>query len=416
MYWPLTTSSALAAPVPLFDGKTLEGWEIRKGEEVWWSVQDGCITGGSMEKKVPHNTFLASNKRYANFELKFKVRLVKGDGFMNSGIQVRSIRVADGNNPEMSGYQVDAGINWWGKIYDESRRNKVIAEPVDPEALAKVVKDWDWNEYVIRCEGPRIRSWINGQAALDFVEKDPNIPLEGRIGFQAHGGGRFLVQFKDVTIEELPATPGAERWPPKGPQRPEDQKAYFNLPEGFEAELVASEEQGVGKPITVAWDAQGRMWTMTAYEYPVDANESKVEAEALYARGGKDKVLVFDNPNGPGPHTPRVFAEGLGHSARHVAGGERGAGAVWVGDPLLRGQERGREGRWVQDRAGWLWDSGFPPLPAPIRAGPGGVGLSRARIVQPLDREASGRTGLCRWRQGEAFPPVQAGPFPDRWK
>jgi putative membrane-bound dehydrogenase-like protein len=53
------------------------------------------------------------------------------------------------------------------------------------------------------------------------------------------------------------------------------------------------------------------MWTMTAVEYPVDANENQALAEALYARGGKDKVLIFDNPTAPGPHTPRVFAEGL---------------------------------------------------------------------------------------------------------
>ncbi|NNC88061.1 MAG: DUF1080 domain-containing protein [Akkermansiaceae bacterium] len=311
LLFPFLAASLAAEPVSLFDGKTLNGWEVRKGEEAWWSVQDGALTGGSMEKKVPHNTFLASEKRYANFELKFKVRLVKGEGFMNSGIQVRSIRVKGGKSHEMSGYQVDAGINWWGKIYDESRRNKVIAEPVDPAALAKVVKDWDWNDYVIRCEGPRIRSWINGVAALDFTEKDPNIPLEGLIGFQAHGGGKFFVQFKDITIEELPPTPGAKRWPPTGPQTPAQEQSFFRVPEGFEVELVASEEQGVGKPITVAWDAKGRLWTMTAYEYPVDANESRPKAEALYARGGSDKVLVIDEPNGPGPHTPRVFAEGL---------------------------------------------------------------------------------------------------------
>lgn len=50
---------------------------------------------------------------------------------------------------------------------------------------------------------------------------------------------------------------------------------------------------------------------MTALEYPVDANENEAAAEALFQRGGRDKVLVFDEPWKPGPHTPRVFAEGL---------------------------------------------------------------------------------------------------------
>jgi putative membrane-bound dehydrogenase-like protein len=314
----LTACGALAAlaaqaatPVSLFDGKSLEGWEVRAGEEAWWSIRDGALTGGSLETKVPHNTFLVSRERYANFELRFRVRLVKGAGFMNSGIQVRSIRVGGKKAHEMSGYQVDAGIGWWGKLYDESRRNKVIAGPVDPEALAGAVHDWDWNACVIRCEGPRIRSWINGVPAVDFTEQNPDIPLEGKIGLQAHGGGKFLVQFKDITIEELPATPGAKQWPPQGPQSADRARSFFTVPEGFEVELVASEEHGVGKPITVAWDTAGRMWTMTALEYPVDANESRAQAEALYREGGRDSVLVFDEPNAAGPQRPRVFADGL---------------------------------------------------------------------------------------------------------
>ena len=298
----------------LFDGKTLTGWDVRKGEEQWWTTRDGMIIGGSMKKKVPHNTFLSTKKSYENFELEFDIKLAKGSGFMNSGIQVRSIRIP--NNSEMKGYQVDAGIGWWGKIYDESRRNKVIAEPVNPEALKKVAKDWDWNHYRIVCDGPHIKSWINGVAALDYTERTPGIPQNGLIGFQAHGGGIFEVQIKNITIKELDPTPGALHWntPAKaktGPLSPEEQKASFQLAPGFTAELVASEEQGVVKPITVSWDAAGRMWTTTATEYPVDANESKAAAEELFRRGGRDKALVFDNPHGPGPHTPSVFADGL---------------------------------------------------------------------------------------------------------
>lgn len=290
-----------AAPLALFDGKSLDGWEVPAAEGKFWKVRDGMITGGSMEEKVPKNTFLATKKSYSDFELTFKVRMTKGEGFANSGIQVRSTR--DGS--EMSGYQVDAGIGYWGTIWDEHRRNRKVAEPVDAKALAEVVKDWDWNEYRILCEGPRIRTWINGVLAIDFVEKDPAIPLQGFIGLQAHSGGTFLVDFKDIAVTEL-KEPQKE-----SPLAPEDQRQSFTVPDGYEIDLVASEEQGVGKPITVTWDASGRMWTMTAYEYPVDANENMAQAEALYARGGKDKVLVFDNPYGPGPHTPREFTGGL---------------------------------------------------------------------------------------------------------
>jgi len=196
-----------------FDGKSLDGWNVQQGEEKWWRVNDGMIEGGSLEEKVPHNTFITLPKSYQNFEFMIKMRIIagEGEGFRNSGIQIRSQRLPD--HHEMMGYQVDAGIGWWGKIYDESRRREVIAEPIDELALKKVVHDWDeWNAYRILCEGGRIRNWINGVAALDYTEQDPTIPLEGLIGMQAHSGGKFVVQFKDISIKELPPTVGAPTW------------------------------------------------------------------------------------------------------------------------------------------------------------------------------------------------------------
>ena len=98
---------------------------------------------------------------------------------------------------------------------------------------------------------------------------------------------------------------------------PEEQRATFVVPEGFEIELVAAETEGGGKFITVTWDARMRLWTMTALEYPVDGNEQKSTSDALFARGGRDRVLVYDSPYGvpePGKaaaSSPRVFADGL---------------------------------------------------------------------------------------------------------
>lgn len=304
----LLLTCAQAERVSLFDGETLGGWEVRPGEEKWWSVQDGVITGGSLEERVPINTYLSSRESYQNFDLTFKLRMVQGEGFANSGMQVRSAREKGSG---MTGYQVDAGVGYWGDLYDEHRRNRKIATAADPAALQEAVKDWDWNEYRILCEGPRIRSWINGVATFDFTETVDGTPLDGVFGLQAHSGGKFLVQMKDVSIEVLPPTPGAASWKDGEARTPDEQQKTFRMPDGYEIELVASEEQGVGKPITVAWDHSGRMWTMTAYEYPVDANENAAAAEALFATGGEDQVLVFDTPWEAGPQTPRVFAEGL---------------------------------------------------------------------------------------------------------
>jgi hypothetical protein len=55
-------------------------------------------------------------------------------------------------------------------------------------------------------------TWINGVATIDYTEADPTIPIEGLVGMQAHGGGKFVVQFKDISMRELPPTEGATTW------------------------------------------------------------------------------------------------------------------------------------------------------------------------------------------------------------
>jgi putative membrane-bound dehydrogenase-like protein len=320
-----------AAPVPIFDGKSLAGWE---GDAAWWRVEDGEIRGGSSTVKVPKNFFLATEKSYQNFDLRVKLRLT-GTGFVNSGIQMRSVRVP--NSSEMSGYQVDYGKGWYGKIYDESRRNKVIAESKDAAAILAAVKEGEWNEYRILAEGNRIRSWINGVPALDYLETEPNIAADGKIAIQIHSGGMAVIQAKDITIEELPPTPGALTWDKVKPaaKKPapakaaaprkdtsyndvqgvrrtaEEQQKLFKLPEGFEIELFAKESADFGKFIMLIFDQQGRAWSSTALEYPVDANENPAAAEALYKSKARDKVVVFDQPFEPGVRQPRAFADGL---------------------------------------------------------------------------------------------------------
>ncbi|MCC7338263.1 MAG: DUF1080 domain-containing protein [Pirellulaceae bacterium] len=300
----------------LFDGKTLNGWQTIDADKQWWAVTDNLITGGSLETTVPHNTFLATQESFANFELTLKIRIRGAGGFINSGVQMRSVRVPDSS--EMSGYQVDAGDDWWGKLYDESRRNKVIAEAANLGAVNSSIHKDEWNEYRILAEGPRIRSWINGVPAIDYTESDPNIPLDGHIGIQVHGGGKAMVQVKDVTIKRLPATEAAMTWEKlrsaKSPDEPwtaAEERLGFRVPDGFEVELVAEESEGVGKFVAAMFDSAGRLWTMTALEYPVDANENAEASRQLFATGGVDKILVIDKPFGKQVSKPRVFAEGL---------------------------------------------------------------------------------------------------------
>ncbi len=189
----------LTKSTPLFDGRTFRGWEGDTTNE--WRVEGGALVGGSLNKMVSHNDFLCTTRSYANFELTLRWKLV-GTGFVNAGVQLRSQRLT---NPayEMTGYQADLGQGYWGSLYDESRRNKTLAQP-DSSLITRILRLNDWNEYRIRCEGPRIRIWLNGQPTVDYVETDPAIPQSGLIGLQIHGGGKAEASYKAIVLNELP--------------------------------------------------------------------------------------------------------------------------------------------------------------------------------------------------------------------
>ncbi len=195
---PTLLLCVLSAPVTLFDGKTLAGWD---GEtKKTWRVEDGAIVGGSLDETVPRNEFLCTTKAYGDFELKLTFKLLGDKDKANAGVQFRTKRIP--KHHEVIGYQADIGQGYWGALYDESRRNKVLAGP-DKKVLADIVKHGDWNEYKIRCEGPRIRLWLNGTLTVDYTEKDDKVERTGIIGLQVHGGAKAKVLYKAITIEEL---------------------------------------------------------------------------------------------------------------------------------------------------------------------------------------------------------------------
>jgi len=181
--------------VALFDGKTFAGWE---GSQEVFRIEDGAIVGGTLAAKVAHNEFLCTLASYDDFELRLQFRLLGEDA--NAGVQIRSQRVPD--HHEVSGYQADMGQQYWGCLYDESRRNKVLACP-EPAKIAAVVRTGEWNDYIIRCEGKRIQLWVNGVQTVDYTEPDDTIPQTGIIGLQIHGGPPSEAWYRNIRIKSL---------------------------------------------------------------------------------------------------------------------------------------------------------------------------------------------------------------------
>ncbi len=179
----------------LFDGKTLDGWD---GDANVFRVEDGSIIGGQLKDKIPHNYFLSTKEEYGDFELRLEFKLIGAD--TNAGVQLRSKRIPD--HHEMIGYQADLGQNYWGALYDESRRKKVLVAPTQEE-LAKILKLGEWNDYQILCEGRRIQLWINDFQTVDYTEEDEAIEQSGLIAVQIHGGGPSEAHYRNIRIRRI---------------------------------------------------------------------------------------------------------------------------------------------------------------------------------------------------------------------
>ncbi len=177
---------------PLFNGKDFSGW-IEPADRDLFLVEDGEIVGRTTSREqLKKNEFLVTEKKYGDFVLKSKIKLING----NSGIQIRSIRSEDGT---VAGPQADVADGYWGLLYEEKERG--ILERYPEEEVAKIVKEDDWNEYIITFKGNHLVIELNGTKVID--RKDPEFRDDGVIGLQLHVGPPMEVRFKDIMIKPL---------------------------------------------------------------------------------------------------------------------------------------------------------------------------------------------------------------------
>ncbi len=89
---------------------------------------------------------------------------------------------------------------------------------------------------------------------------------------------------------------------PTGPRLPAAERAGFKLPEGFEAQLVASEPT-INKPMNISFDDRGRLWVTSTVEYPFPAPDSVKP---------RDRVIILEDfgPDGLARKST-TFADGL---------------------------------------------------------------------------------------------------------
>ena len=199
--FPETEPDDAAGFVPIFDGKTLEGWD---GDLTFWRAENGAIVGETTaEKVVKVNNFLIwRGGKVKDFELKVEFRL----SGTNSGIQYRSVELPAIGKWVLKGYQADLDFTegFVGNIHDERGRSpsgeghvilsprgqatrivdgpkyKVLGKIGDPTLLRGVMNVNGWNRYHIIARGPVILQFLNSQLMSVAIDEDSKHAVAGR--------------------------------------------------------------------------------------------------------------------------------------------------------------------------------------------------------------------------------------------
>ncbi len=197
----------------LFDGQTLNGWVQRNGFATY-RVEDGAIVGRTAAGSP--NSFLCTATHFGNFELEFEVKVDDG---LNSGVMIRSSQktaaTGEGRNSAIGrvwGPQVEIESSGpdgaeSGYVYGEATGRGWLT-PQERLVPHKAVRDGEWNTFRVVADGPRIRTWINGEAIEDLTDEQAYAAHGGGfIGLQVHGirpgSGPFEVSWRNIRIRPL---------------------------------------------------------------------------------------------------------------------------------------------------------------------------------------------------------------------
>jgi hypothetical protein len=195
---------------PLFDGKTLEGWDVR-GPADGVEVVDGMIriTGGDGE--------LRTKSDWRDFELLADFQL---SPLCNSGIFLRAERTDA--NPAYSGCEVQILDDYgWeaatGHALEPWQFTGSLYGSVPPQVHGALKLAPEWNTYQILFHGAELRTKLNGKLLYDV--DTTTVPVQpdtrpftqraktGFIGLQRHGaakeGERIFVAYRNLFVRKL---------------------------------------------------------------------------------------------------------------------------------------------------------------------------------------------------------------------
>jgi len=198
--------------IRLFDGESLDGWRHSTLGKATYEVVDGVIRGETKEGSP--NTFLISEKEFGDFVLEFDVKV---HDKLNSGVQIRSrektkedIEGSKGPLDRFFGPQVEieSTPGQSGYIYGEATGRGWLSPEPQEGAAHRHIKNGEWNHYRVVAKGPRIQTFVNGNAVADLTHEEIyETHPKGHIGLQVHGikkgAGPYDVHWKNIRIKKL---------------------------------------------------------------------------------------------------------------------------------------------------------------------------------------------------------------------
>lgn len=189
--WALAGPAAGAEEVvSLFNGKDLSGWKAPE-PNAHWKVEDGILIGENDPKLK--GSILWTEKIFTDFELALEFRFT---GTVDSGVFLRTTK-----------QQVQIGRS--GSLKRDMTGSMYVPGKGYPGGDAKGVTEQltpgTWHRMKIRAVGPAYTLWFNGEEVFRFTGE--KAPKEGAIGLQIHPNLAMRIDFRKLTLLELPASP-----------------------------------------------------------------------------------------------------------------------------------------------------------------------------------------------------------------
>lgn len=208
----------------VFDGNSLDGWNVEPWHEGHWTARDGVINyDGKAEHEQSRNNSLWTSDSYGDLVIYVEWRLPSQPTLKPHPIVLYNgdfLMTEDNPRKRVTRPRLDAGdsgillrgtskcqANIWSQELGSGEINGYRTDKTTPPEVRRgciPIKSADrplgqWNAFRITLKEDRMTVILNGETVIDAVYL-PDLPATGPIGLQHHGDP---VQFRNLWVKRL---------------------------------------------------------------------------------------------------------------------------------------------------------------------------------------------------------------------